>query len=66
MIWHEEDNTLPNASFKDVQGRPNLHGLANLRIRARHAQLGLRGPQHHDPHNLPDDGRGDNDSTPVS
>ena len=66
MIWHDEDNTLPNASFKDGQGRPNLHFLANLRVRARLAQLGLRGPQHHDPHNLPDDGRGDNDSTPVS
>ena len=66
MIWHEEDNTLPKASFKDVQGRSNLHGLANLRVRARLAQLGLRGPQHHDPHNLPDDGREDNDSTPVS
>ena len=62
MIWHEEDNTLPKATFNAVQDRSNLHGLATLRIRARRAQRDHRGPQHHSP---PDDGRGDSDSTPV-
>ena len=66
MIWHEEDNTLQKATFNAVQDRSNLHGLATLRIRARRAQRDHRGPQHHNPHSPPDDGRGDSDSTPVS
>ena len=66
MIWHEEDNTLPNATFNAVQDRSNLHGLATLRIRARRAQRDHRGPQHHTPHSPLDDGQGDSDSTPVS
>ena len=66
MIWPHEDNTLPKATFNAVQDRSNLHGLATLRIRARRAQRDHRGPQHHNPHSPPDDGRGDSDSTPVS
>ena len=66
MIWPNEDNTLPEATFNAVQDRSNLHGLATLRIRARRALRDQCGPQHHNPHSLPDDGREDSDSTPVS
>ena len=66
MIWSNADNTLPEATFNAVQDRSNLHGLATLRIRARRALRDQCGPQHHNPHSLPDDGREDSDSTPVS
>ena len=66
MNWRDEENTLPKASFNAMQDRSDLHGLATLRMRARRARRDQRGPQHHDPHSPPDDGRGDSDSTPVS